>query len=268
MIHELTKDKFVKCEQLVSENMPESLAVIRGTNPGRVFVDDKENPTTGLIWYKSLDIGFNLIGDCFNTIFKEEIGPFMEGYIKSEASKIGMDWFDGSGGTSDWDHTVKEIFKHRDIGNQEQQVYILDEVIQKQNDLPIGYQLCEISEKLLNNVENPSFLHEKILSFWDSVHDFLQKGVGYSIVHENKIVSYCFSGFITTKFSVTDVETAEEYRGKSLAQIATMAYAQECLRRGLTPYWDCMSENLPSNALARKVGFTNIRTYYVQYFQL
>jgi ribosomal protein S18 acetylase RimI-like enzyme len=270
MIYELKKDEFFKCEHLVSEDQPESVAVILGNNPGRIFVDNRENPTTGLVWYKSLDIGFNFIGNCFNTNFTKEIGPFIEGYIKSEAKKVGMTWFEGSGGHSDWDRTVKDVFKHRHVETQEQHVYILherDRVIPQGNDLPVGYQLCEISAELLHTVENSSFIHEKILSFWDSVHHFLDKGVGYGIVYNNKIVSFCFSGFVTNKFSVTDVETLEEYRGKNLAQIATVAYVRECFSRGLTPYWDCMSDNFPSNALAKKVGFKKVSTYYIQYFQ-
>ncbi|MFB7120702.1 GNAT family N-acetyltransferase [Bacillus thuringiensis] len=270
MIYELKKDEFFKCKNLISENNPDSVAVISGNNPGRIFVDNKESPTTGLVWYKSLDIGFNFIGNCFNTNFNKEIGPFVEEYIKSEAKKIGMNWFEVSGGHLEWDRTVKDIFKHRNVETQEQQVYILhesDNVPPQENYLPVDYELHKISEYSLIMAGNSSFLYEKILSFWDSIHDFLDKGLGYCIIYNNKIVSYCFSGFVTNKFSVTDVETLEEYRGGKLAQIVTVAYVRECFSRGLTPYWDCMRENIPSNALAKKIGFEKVSTYHVQYFQ-
>ncbi|MCJ7842158.1 GNAT family N-acetyltransferase [Lederbergia sp. NSJ-179] len=272
MIYELKKDEFYKCKSLVNENIPESVAVVSGNNPGRIFVDNKDYPTTGLIWFKSMDIGFNFIGDCFNTNFNQEIGPFVDKYIKSEAKKIGMDWFEASGGDPDWDRTIHDIFKHKNVETQEQHVYILRErngITLPAIELPPGYQLVKVSGPLLrsNEIENCSFLHDKILSFWDSIQDFLDKGIGYCIIYHNKIVSFCFSGFITNAFSVTDVETLEEYRRKNLAQIVAVAYLQDCMSRGLIPYWDCMKENLPSNAVAKKVGFEKARNYYVQYFQ-
>ncbi|GIN70673.1 acetyltransferase [Bacillus sp. J14TS2] len=271
MIYELKKDEFYKCKSLVNENIPESVAVVVGNNPGRIFVDNKDNPTTGLIWFKSMDIGFNFIGDCFNTNFNQEIVSFIDENIKPEAKKIGCDWLDVSGGDEAWDRQIENIFKHKNVETQEQHVYILHEskCMEPQEGLPNGYRLYEISDPLLqsNTIENTIFLYDRILSFWDSIQDFLDKGEGYCITHHNKIVSFCFSGFITNTFSVTDVETLEEYRRKNLAQTVAVAYVQKCFSRGITPYWDCMKENLPSNAVAKKIGFEKARSYFVQYFQ-
>ncbi|WZY00031.1 GNAT family N-acetyltransferase [Bacillus sp. FSL W7-1360] len=273
MIYELKKNEFNKCTHLIDENDPLATAVILGNNPGRIFVDDKDKPSTGLVWFKSDDIGFGLIGDGGNQTFQREIGPFIEGYIKSEAKKIGWDWFEIGGTSPQWDQAVKDIFQHKGIETDEQFVYTLREsghVALQGYQLPPGYELCKISSSLLNanEIENLSFLQGKITGYWGSINQFLEKGFGYCIVHEQKVVSVCFSDFITDKFSSTAIETLKEYEGRKLAQIVAGAYVQECLRRGLTPYWDCMKENLRSQAVAEKVGFKRIRTYYVHYFKL
>ncbi|GAA0352684.1 GNAT family N-acetyltransferase [Bacillus horti] len=271
MIYELKKDELYKCIDLIDEKTPEPLAVALGNSPGRIFVDHREKPTTGLVWHKSLDIGFHFIGDSFNTNFNKWIDSYIENTIQPEAKKLGMDWFEASGVHQDWDLTIKNIFEHRNLEVQEQHVYLLNNKsdIKSQVDvLPSDYELIKISKPLLISKKvNLSFLSEKILSFWDSVDSFLKKGVGYGIIHHNKIVSVCLSGFVTNQYSATDVETIEGYTGKKLAQIVAEAYARECFTRDLIPYWDCMKENLPSHAVAKKVGFTKYRTYYVHYFQ-
>jgi RimJ/RimL family protein N-acetyltransferase len=40
-----------------------------------------------------------------------------------------------------------------------------------------------------------------------------------------------------------------------LAQAAVHTFVEHCFSNGYTPYWDCMTLNAGSNAVARKVGF-------------
>ncbi len=69
MISELKNNEFYKCRELLNEQgQLEAKAVIEGVNPGRVFVDDTNSPTSGLIWLGNND-GFIFIGDEKNEDF-------------------------------------------------------------------------------------------------------------------------------------------------------------------------------------------------------
>jgi hypothetical protein len=38
-------------------------------------------------------------------------------------------------------------------------------------------------------------------------------------------------------------------------------FAVHCAERGVTPHWDCWTSNLPSVAIAEKLGFHKVETY-------
>ncbi|MCP1359318.1 GNAT family N-acetyltransferase, partial [Aneurinibacillus migulanus] len=62
MISELAKRDFYKCKGLAYERgHAEVKAILEGTNPGRVFVDNLTSPNSGLIWLGNND-GFFFIG--------------------------------------------------------------------------------------------------------------------------------------------------------------------------------------------------------------
>ncbi len=88
MITELNTSDFYKCKSLINEkgNL-EVKAVIKGVNPGRIFVDNSDSPKTGLIWLDNND-GFFFIGDEDNNLFNNCINDFIDKIITPEAKKL------------------------------------------------------------------------------------------------------------------------------------------------------------------------------------
>ena len=117
MISELKKLEFYKCKELLYEQgQLEAKAVIEGVNPGRVFVDDTDWPTSGLIWLGNND-GFIFIGDEKNEGFNNELNNFVDNIIIPEATKVGLNWFEGIGNHGKWNTIIKEVFKSRNLGS-------------------------------------------------------------------------------------------------------------------------------------------------------
>ena len=269
MISELKKSEFSKCSDLLYEQgQIEAKAVVEGVNPGRIFVDDIESPTSGLIWLGNND-GFFFIGDERNERFNTELNHFIDEVIIPEAKKVGLTWFEGIGDHNKWDETIKKVFENRNLGSWNQRVYTLQKNNYKANfKLPIeeeGYNIVEISEVLFKNsdksIENIEFLQSKIVEFWSSPESFFNEGVGYGVVFKNKIVSLCFSGFVVDNVHCIDIETLEEHQGKKLAQKVAKTFVKHCLENNLVPYWDCMESNKPSIAVAENIGFRNVFNY-------
>src|SRR5699024_1645245 len=123
MILELNHTEFYKCRNLLAEpGQIEAKAIIEGMNPGRIWVDNIDNPTTGFIWLGNHD-GFIFIGNEENNRFNTEINYLIDKVIIPEAKKVGLTWFEAIGNHQKWDQTLKKIFEHRKLGNWNQRVY-------------------------------------------------------------------------------------------------------------------------------------------------
>ncbi len=262
MITELEKSQFHLCKGLLNEQgQLEAKAVVEGANPGRVFVDDMDTPTSGLIWLGNHD-GFIFFGDEKNERFNHEVNHFIDTVITPEARKAGLFWFEAIGNHEKWDEMLEKLFAHRKLGSWNQRVYTLQQSDYKSSGaLPVeqGYRVVKISETLYHNrdhsIKNIAFLHRKILEFWSSPECFFREGIGYCIICNDEIVSVCFSGFVVGNVHCIDIETLQAHQGKKLAQKAAAAYAEDCLEHNLVPYWDCMESNKPSIAVAENLGF-------------
>lgn len=271
MITELKKSEFHKCKNLLhAQGQLEAKAVVEGVNPGRIFVDNIDAPTSGVIWMGNND-GFFFIGNERNKKFNNELNHFVDTVITPEAKKVELSWFEGIGNHYKWDDTIKSVFANRRLGSWKQRVYTLEKNDYKSNfNLMIeeGYDIVEINEELFKNrnksINNIDFLHSQIAESWSSASSFFRKGIGYCVIYRNKIVSICISSFVVDNVHCIAIETLEEHQGKKLAQKVALAYVEDCMRNNFIPYWDCMESNKPSIAVAERIGF-RIKFHYLGY---
>ncbi|RLL48486.1 GNAT family N-acetyltransferase [Oceanobacillus piezotolerans] len=268
MIFELDKTEFSKCRKLLNEQgQLEAKAIVENENPGRIFVDNINNPVSGLIWLGNND-GFIFFGSEQNENFNNGLNQFINNVIIPEAKKVQLKWFEGVGNHEKWNNTIERVFEHRKLGSWNQRVYILHKDGYKGNNEPEidqGYKVIKICNTLYenkdNSIKNIEFLQSKILDFWPSPESFFNNGMGYCIVYENEIVSVCFSGFVVGNVHCIDIETLKTHQGKKLAQRVAHSFVKDCLDNNMVPYWDCMEINKPSVAVAENIGFRNVFNY-------
>jgi hypothetical protein len=92
-------------------------------------------------------------------------------------------------------------------------------------------------------------------AFWNSAEDFIEKGIGFSIMINNEQVSTAYSAFIHDNLLEIGIETIEKYRGSSFAKLACSTIIDYCMGKKYTPVWSCRFENTKSFNLAIKLGF-------------
>ncbi|QFF98954.1 GNAT family N-acetyltransferase [Psychrobacillus glaciei] len=275
MILELDKAEYSKCRNLLNEQgQLEAIAVVERINPGRIFVDNINNPASGLIWLGNND-GFIFFGSEQNEGFNNGLNHFINKVIIPEAKKVQLKWFEGIGNHEKWDNIIEKVFEHRKLDTWNQRVYSLQLGDYKGHSEPIidqGYKVIKISDTVLENSDNSiiniGFLQSKILDFWSSTETFISKGMGYCIIHQNEVVSICFSGFVVGNVHCIDIETLEAHQRKKLAQRVVHSFVKDCLKKNIVPYWDCMEMNKPSVAVAENMGFGNIFNYVGYQFLL
>ncbi|MGW6191804.1 GNAT family N-acetyltransferase [Bacillus cereus] len=124
--------------------------------------------------------------------------------------------------------------------------------------LPKGYELRRIDEHIANN---PTLhkLSEDFTSQFQSVEDYINRGIGYSILYKGEVVCGASSYSIYDDGIESEVATDHNYRRKGLATIVSAALILDCLEKGIYPNWD--AANSTSAKLAEKLGYVFDKTY-------
>ncbi|MFB4212448.1 GNAT family N-acetyltransferase [Shouchella sp. JSM 1781072] len=124
--------------------------------------------------------------------------------------------------------------------------------------LPGGYELKRIDSAIANK---PSLqaISEYFICNFNSIDDFLDRGIGYAILHDGKVVCGATSFSIYNEGIEVEVGTHEDHRKKGLATIASAALLVDCLEHGKYPSWD--AANAESVKLAKRLGYVYEEPY-------
>lgn len=118
--------------------------------------------------------------------------------------------------------------------------------------LPEGYELKKIDKAL---AYEPSLqeVSEDFTSQFVSIEDYINRGIGYCILHKAKIVCGASSYSVYNDGIEIEIDTHPEHRRKGLATVAAAALILDCVEKGKYPSWD--AANPVSVALAQKFGY-------------
>jgi RimJ/RimL family protein N-acetyltransferase len=97
--------------------------------------------------------------------------------------------------------------------------------------------------------------------FWRSTEDFSARAMGTLVRETGRPASLCYAAGVGDGRAEVDVVTLPDHRGRGLARLACEAFMGRCLDSGLTPNWDCFADNEPSIRLARTLGFVERARY-------
>ena len=131
--------------------------------------------------------------------------------------------------------------------------------------LPEGYELKKIDASIAHESSFQQ-LSEDFTSQFESIDDYINKGVGYCISHNGQAVCGASSYSVYDGGIEIEVDTHPDHRRKGLATVASSALILDCLDRGQYPNWD--AANLESVNLAQKLGYIleeSYDTYYINY---
>lgn len=263
-MEELNQEEFIRVLpsfERSKHQIPMMRSVIEGKQKGRILVDDKLKPETYVVI-----TDFNwiyVVGNQESESFKKEFSDFI---VKELAEK--NDHFAWANLNDYWQGKLTEL-----LGNK---VRSFPRVIYKFNkdkyiksnwraELPSDYEIRIIDSNLIN--EACKFL-DGIKMFWGTEENFLKNGIGFCLLYENKIISGCQSGVVTSGRCEIDVFTHQDFRKKKLSAIVCSAFIDHCLALGLEPYWECVRANVPSSKLAEKLGFEEVEEYpFYAYFK-
>lgn len=101
------------------------------------------------------------------------------------------------------------------------------------------------------------------LSDFDSIQDFVDRGIGCTMLDDDRVMGVAYSSLVCSKGIEVSVFVDEPYRQKGVATALSSKLIMECLKLKLRPNWD--AANPESCKLAERLGFTFVEEYLSYY---
>lgn len=272
MIYKIEPDSYEKVRPLFKglDHTLVTIAVIEGNCPGTIYVDDAENPETALIVSSE---GYYLAGNDNNNEFNKELKELLGDTIIPKRIKKGEESISLNYYPPTWEEKAEKILEGRYPVRVHGYTYRFEKlnISDCKERIPPGFSLIRIDEHFLERTDLKNW--DKVItntrSTWRSPEDFLKNGIGFCIIHDKIIVSWCLTDCVSGCRCEVGVETDEEYRRQGFAALTVSATVEHCLKQGFTHIgWHTGVANIGSIRTAEKVGFTRVLedTYHFCWF--
>lgn len=122
------------------------------------------------------------------------------------------------------------------------------------------YKIRAINKELYTQIIHSNWAKD-LCNNYISYTDFIQHGLGYVILKNNKIVAGASSYSYYPNGIEIQIDTIKEERRQGLALVCGAKLILDCLKKGLYPSWDAHTKE--SLTLAQKLGYTLDQEYSV-----
>lgn len=260
-------DRYYHLEEKIKEVQINNLfarSVIEKHVTGKIYVDDINAPNTIYVIHP---YGISLLfGDYKNIEFNNQFKSYA---LNLDSSRDKHEWLQTY--PREWDNVLQDLFGNlliKPSENTDNKTNGVVELNTRVNFIFNRDKYLQQNKFILSSndtiVETDSLYFEQIqgsvipLKFWDSANDFIQKGKGFTLLHNSEIASTAYSAFVHEDMLEIGIETVEKYRGFGFALLTCSKLIDYCLERELIPVWSCRFENAASYKLAQKLGFEPI----------
>ena len=253
LVFKLEKNDYKKVTNLVkSENELSVFSVINGVNPGEIFVNSIDNPTSVLIRTSECNlIAGNSTDEVFNSHVSEEL-DFWDPLVPDSL---------------EWMNKIPTIHKNHFIRKYKRRHYVLtaDSFIDCTEPLKTGYILEKVNMSFLKecSLENSKLILDTLAENWGSEENFKKHGTGYLVRNEKTIISWALADCSFKTTVAIGIYTDERYRRNGFCKVTAAEVIRDCFVMGFKKIdWLCVDSNKGSIAIAEKLGFKLVDVYY------
>jgi len=240
------------------------IALIEGTSPGKMVVDDAETPRAVLA---RTGHRYFLAGAPDLPAFNQALGRLFAETIYPQGIAAGDELFSLAYDPPGWEAEIGAILGDRHPLRATREYYELAASrCGPSAPLPEGFALRPADRALLEDerVKNLEELREEMCSERSSVDEFLAKSFGLCPIYGDELAGWCLSEYNTADRCEIGIASLPPFRRRGLATALTGAFVKEARARGTGRIgWHCSAGNLPSGATALKAGFEQVRDYAV-----
>lgn len=227
-------------------------AVLNGTCPGEVYVDNMTNPRTA---YLISGDGYYLAGAADNQAFNTALNTALP---RDRYFVLFCD-------PEQWAGVLDSVLKDTYAIRATRRYYTLLQIriTDWHERIPEGFSMEQITaEFLTKNLKNMDGVVGWIHDGWHSVDAFLEQGFGYCMVHGDDIASWSLVDYTNGDRCEMGINTDWRHRRQGLGTLTATANAAHAASRGFaTIGWHCWDNNVGSIGVAEKVGFRRAADY-------
>ena len=267
MLHELTRDNYVRARPLFADWRPYLVifAVINGDCPGKIYVDDAYRPQTALLW--DHDEGeLYLAGRADNAAFNYALNACIRDQIRphAQAHLPHLSEYTLYCDANAWAPAIATVLSGLNPMEHRRRLYLLDKAtVDQKATVPDGFTMARVDERIFESrYEGIDTMREWVLRAWRTPADVARSETGYYITHGDNLVGWCTSEYTGQPFPEDGPEcqvgiyVCEAYRRRGFGTLAARATVEACLANGIQRIgWHCWEANAASAATAERVGF-------------
>lgn len=228
-------------------------AVFNHDLPGRIYVDNSENPKSGFMSTKELQF---LAGNPDNMAFNSALKQVLRQTICiGDAPEVTLEEIDLTFVGASWLERLPFLFgdwRWPPLPNQAGHYRLESLQGNWRENVPDGYTILPLDR------QNVAHYADDLTQF--NVKQFADFGAtdfGFCAVWNGRIVCMCGSDVVSGQACEIGIETLPEHRRKGLATVTTAATVEYALAAGLSDIrWICEVGNKGSVKTAVNVGFT------------
>ena len=254
-------DKVIKPLQLVTINNLFARAVVEKKVSGKIFVDNLDHPKT---FYVVHLYGMSLLfGDYTNAGFNNQ---FKEYGLNTNRIRNHYEWMQVF--PDAWNDTLFNLFDQTlvksadntketgviELNTRVNFKFVYENYLNRKKTDNAHIEIIRTDETMYETMSGTVVPK----CFWDNEKNFLENGIGFSLLYDKQLASTAFSAFLHDDKLELGIETVSEFRKKGLAEIVSCALIDYCIANQYTPVWSCRLENTGSYILAQKIGFVPI----------
>jgi len=218
---------------------------------GTVYTDDPDNPTVFLIeqggffcYFAGDSRSINGIELIASLTPPKLLMPSVPGWLELAQKIIGGKLIETSRCSYSFDHlSVEHMNALINYSSFQEEVERIDAKIAAQS------------------LEDQDYFMD--ISAFDSAMDFDERGIGYCMLKNGKMVGAAYSSLVCSKGIEVSIYVSPEYRRQGVATALGGLLVKYCLENGLEPHWD--AANLESYMLAEKMRYYLSGTYSAFY---
>lgn len=254
-MHLLTPRDYERITPLLARREIEShmalvYAVIEGTLPGKVFVDDPRAPRSLLV--ANLTGFWFAFGEPTETFF-DFIPELLNVHLNDEPTALFAT-------SRAWETALDRRFAHKFARTgfhfAPQPGAPPPNLAAR---LPSALRLVPLDPTLAARL-GADGMDPWIVRIWGGPAAFGERVFGWAVVDGERLLSFCTACGLGGGEAEIEIGTARTFEGRGLATVVGAAFITEALERGLTPAWTCDTRNIGSLAVARKLGFVASET--------